>query len=270
MFEQHYEPICEDSTNLGRIALVPWDIETFGFGVADYETDELETDSLVPSQISRHLEAWSKAHEVELVGTTVPASNSSKLYFLQSLGFRYIDTTLVVRYEQIQTTKYPSAEITLTPAGKNDLTPVIQICGQAFKIGRYHADPCFPRQLADKRYQQWASRTFDPENPQVLLVAKMNDQVCAFSIVQTDGKQGYLHLNAVHPQWQGKRIGSGLIASTMRYFQKQGVSFVLSKISAANVPAINLHSSLGAKFYDPRVLLHWRTPWATHLTTGDK
>jgi ribosomal protein S18 acetylase RimI-like enzyme len=245
--------------------LVPWDIETFGFGVADYETDELETNSLVPSQISQHLEAWSKAHEVELVGTTVPASNSSKLYFLQLLGFRYIDTTLVVRYERVQSTNYPSAEITLTPADKNDLTPVIQICGQAFKNGRYHADPCFPRQLADKRYQQWASRTFDPENPQVLLVAKMNDQVCAFSIVQTDGEQGYLHLNAVHPQWQGKRIGIGLIASTMRYFQQRSVSVVTLKISASNMPAVNLHVSLGARFYDPQILLHWHAPWSTHL-----
>ncbi len=270
MFELHYEPISNDLANSGQIALVPWDIETFGFGVANYKTDELNTSLRDSSRLREHLEAWAKTHEVELVSTTISASDIRRRYFIQSLGFRYIDTTMVVRYERVQSTNYPHTKVTLKPAQKDDLAPVMQICGQVFENGRYHADVRVPRDLADKRYQQWASRTFDPANSQILLVLKMRGEVRAFSIVQIGGEQGYFHLAAVAPQWKGKRIGVGLFASTMCYFQKQGASFVLGKISAANAPVINLHASLGARFSDPGVLLHWHAPWATHLVTVGK
>lgn len=270
MFEQHYELMCKDSPNSGRIALVPWDIETFGFGVADYEVDDPNADPHDSSWFREHLEVWAKAHEVELVGTTVPASDTSKLYFFQSLGFRYIDTALAVRYEHVQDAKYPSTKVTVRPAEKDELEPVIQICGEAFQNGRYHADERIPRHLANKRYQEWASRTFAAENPQILLVAKIKGQVCAFSIIQFDSKQGYLHLNAVAPRWQGQKIGIGLLSSTMRYFQKKGVDLVLSKISAANTRAMNLHAFLGARFYNPQILLHWHAPWATHLVITEE
>lgn len=270
MFEQHYELMCKDSPNSGRIALVPWDIETFGFGVADYEVDDPNADPHDSSWFREHLEVWAKAHEVELVGTTIPASDTSKLYFFQSLGFRYIDTALAVRYEHVQDAKYPSTKVTVRPAEKDELEPVIQICGEAFQNGRYHADERIPRHLANKRYQEWASRTFAAENPQILLVAKIKGQVCAFSIIQFDSKQGCLHLNAVAPRWQGQKIGIGLLSSTMRYFQKKGVDLVLSKISAANTRAMNLHAFLGARFYNPQILLHWHAPWATHLVTTEE
>jgi len=270
MFEQHYELICKDFPSFGRIALVPWDIETFGFGVADYQTGDPDTEAHDSSRLMEHLKGWAESHQVELVGTTVPASNIARLLSLQSLGFRYIDTTLVVRYDRIQESQYPHTKVTLRLADRDELEPVVQICGEAFKNGRYHADKRVPVHLANKRYQEWASRTFDEENPQTLLVAKIMGQVCAFSIIEFDRKQGYLHLNAVAPRWQGQKIGIGLLASTMRYFQKNGVELVRSKISAANTHAMNLHASLGARFYDPQILLHWHAPWATHLLTVEK
>ena len=262
--------MCEGAADSGQIALVPWDAEVFAFGVADYKIDSSDIGSHDSSWFSGHLEVWAKAHSVELIGTTAPASDTSKLYFFQSLGFRYIDTTLTVRYENVQKAAYLPAEVTLTPAVKDDLEAVMQICGEAFQNGRYHADARFPRHLANRRYQEWARRAFNSKGPQTLLVAKMGGQVCAFSVVQIDGEQGQLYLNAVAPRWQGKRIGIGLLTSTMHYLQEKGVCFVLSNISAANIRAVNLHSSLGARFCDPKIVLHWHAPRAAHLLTGGR
>jgi GNAT superfamily N-acetyltransferase len=270
MFEQHYEPICKELPSLGQIALLPWDIETFGFGVADYEIDDFDFSSQDSSRISEHLQGWAKSHDVELVGTTVPASDIRKIYFFQSLGFHYIDMTLLLRYEKVQSAAYPPAELAVKTATADDMEQVMQICGVAFRNGRYHADACFPRDLADRRYQEWVRRTSLPQSRQVLLVVKTKEQVRAFSVVQIDGEQGCLHLYAVAPQWQGKRIGVCLIASTLRYFQQRSVSVVTVKISASNMPAVNLNASLGARFYDPQILLHWHAPWATHLVTAQK
>ncbi len=265
MFEQCYEPICKESPNLGRITLLPWDIETFGFGVADYQIDDFDSGSQVSSRISEHLQGWAGSHNVELVGTRVPASDIRRIYFFQSLGFHYIDMTLLLRYEKVRSAAYPPAELMVETAAADDMEQVMQICGVAFQNGRYHADARFPRDLANRRYQEWVRRTSLPESRQVLLVVKTGGEVRAFSVVQIDGEQGCLHLYAVAPQWQGKRIGVGLIASTLRYFQQRSVSVVTLKISASNMPAVNLHVSLGARFYDPQILLHWHAPWSTHL-----
>jgi L-amino acid N-acyltransferase YncA len=265
MFEQQVEPLCKGSTIFGQIALLPWDIETFGFGVADYKADEYEIKSHAPPVFKRAIEHWAKENKVELIGTNISSCQISKLCFFQSVGFSYIDTTLDVHYQNIQSKNYPSMKVTVFPAEAEDLSPVVDICGRAFESGRYHADTRVPRHLADRRYQDWARRTFSPGNPQTLLVARIDNQVCSFSIISISGQEGYIHLNAVEPQFQGQQIGISTIASTISYLQKQRVQSVLSRISAANAPAINMHSFLGGRFCNPSVILHWHAPWATHL-----
>jgi GNAT superfamily N-acetyltransferase len=265
MFERHFEFVSQDNPGSGKIALIPWDIETFGFGVADFQIDYSHKSQQNCHKIKTQIEKWAKDHDIELIGTTVAAGDNAKLAFVESLGFRYIDTTLSVTYKNVQTNRYPASKIELLPADKAALDTVVEICGNAFSNGRYHADKCFPKQLADRRYQDWVRRTLDEGNPQKLLTAAIDGQVCAFSVIQVDGKLGYLQLNAVAPKWQGQKIGYGLIVSSLFYLQKQAVDSVHSKISVSNIRALNLHASLGAKFDDAQVLLHWHAPWAKHL-----
>ena len=270
MFEQHFELVSKGNPASGKIALIPWDIETFGFPVADFQIDYTPRIERQSGQIRRHLETWAKSHKIELIGAAVSAEDISKLSFIQSLGFCYIDTTLSVHYLHVQNSEYPQSEIEVFPAVKEQLQTVVEISGRSFKFGRYHCDSLFPKQLADKRYQDWVRRTFDGNNPQRLMVAEMDGRVCAFSVIQIDGPEGHLLLNAVDPDWQGKKIGLGLVASTLRYFQGQGADSVHSKVSVSNARALNLHSKLGARFVNPQILLHWHAPWAQHLLIGNK
>ena len=139
MFEQKFEPLCEKPTNLGQVALVPWDIETFGFGVADYRCDMVDISTKNCLLITEYLQTWAKKHKVELVGTTIPAFDKGKLYFLQSVGFKYINTSLTVCYDHIENIKCQTEKVMLIPGKKSDLEQVLEICGQAFKNGRYQA-----------------------------------------------------------------------------------------------------------------------------------
>ena len=264
MFEKHHEPLANDPPGWGRIALLPWDTETFGFGVADYEIDTPERERLDPSSICAALETWVRAHDVKLVGTLVPASDSAALHFFDQIGFRHIETTLTVQFNDIQNARYDAPrEIPLAPAREPDLEDVLRISRDAFHHGRYHADARVPRDLADQRYQDWVRRTLLPRNSQILLAARRDAEVCGFSIVEIEGDQGYLHLYAVDPSRTGAGIGAGILAATLRYVQERGAGSMRSKISAANVASINIMARLGARFLDPRVLLHWHAPGST-------
>lgn len=264
-FERHFELVSRDKPDFGQIALIPWDIETFGFGVADYKFDYSQNLLSKSRRIAEKIEKWAKDNNVELVGTTAEATDYSKISFIQSLGFRYIDTTIFIHYLNIQTYSYPDSKLVLVPSTEKQLKDIIQISGEVFETGRYHSDKSFPKKLADKRYQDWVQRAFRKENHQELLAAQKDNQVCAFVITEVKDKEGHLHLNAVSRNWQGKGIGLESILSMLYYFKKSGVERVTTKISVSNIRAMNLHSRLGVQFDNPQILFHWHSPQAENL-----
>jgi ribosomal protein S18 acetylase RimI-like enzyme len=270
MFEQHFELVSKDNPASGKIALIPWDIETFGFPVADFQIDYTPRIERQSEQIRKDIEVWARVHKVELIGITVPSEDISKLSFIQSLGFCYIDTTLSLHYKDVQKIQFPSTKVGVLPADKAALGVAVEICNSAFSSGRYYADIRFPKHLADKRYQDWVRRAFSAESPQQLFTAEVNGQVCAFMVLEANEKEGYLHLAAVTPQLQGQKIGLGLYASSLIYLQKQGVDLVHAKVSASNIRVLNLHTRLGAKCVNSQILFHWHFPWAEHLLIGNK
>lgn len=266
MFEQDFQVLIDGRPDLGRIGLIPWDMETFGFGVADFEHGDREATVHSALLIARRLKAWTAENDVELVGTTMDAGDFDRLSAFQSIGFGFIDLSLAVRYADIQTLHYPSAEgIAVALPDGSDLDAVRAICRTAFSFGRYHGDSRFPRALADRRYQDWARRAALRGSRQILLVVKPHDSVAAFAIVEIDGDKGYLHLNAVAPEWQGRGMGLSHMAATLDYLKSRGVTRVDSKISAANTAAMSIHARFGARFENSRILLHWHADGARHL-----
>lgn len=268
-FEQNFELVSEDNPDFGQIALIPWDIETFGFGVADYKFDYSQNCLSYGKQISEQIQKWAKDNNVELVGTTADAADYSKISFIQSLGFRYIDTTISLRYKNVQKLEFPSPDFEVLPADELTLEGIVEICSSSFSSGRYYADIRFPKHLSDKRYQDWVRRSFSQESTQELFVTKVNDEVCGFMILEAKGKEGWLHLAAVLPKWQGKHMGLAVYSASMIYLQKKGVDLVHAKVSASNVPVFNLHTRLGARVFVSDILFHWHAPWAEHLIKID-
>jgi ribosomal protein S18 acetylase RimI-like enzyme len=265
VFEKSFELISKENPAWGQAAILPWDMETFGFPVADFQIDYSPRICKQREEIIKLLKNWAEARKVELIGATVPAGDISRISFIQSLGFSYIETTLSVYYLNVKSNKYPASCLEVVIAGHEHIEAVVDIAGKAFVTGRYHSDKSFPRHLADKRYRDWVQRAFKNVNNQIVLAGLKDNQVCAFSVIEIKGGEGYLHLNAVDPARQGQKIGLGLVASTLQYFQNQGVDCVRSKISVTNVRALNLHSRLGAGFDNPQVLLHLHLPSARNL-----
>jgi ribosomal protein S18 acetylase RimI-like enzyme len=108
-------------------------------------------------------------------------------------------------------------------------------------------------------------RAFTAESTQELFITKVNEEVCGFMVLEAKGGEGYLHLAAVLPKWQGKHMGLAVYASSLVYLQKQGVNLVHAKVSASNIPVFNLHTRLGARVFGSDILFHWHAPWAKHL-----
>lgn len=271
MFQINYEALQAERPEWGRIALIPWDAETFGFGVADYQFAAEPARPGSPEELKERLTAWSAARGAELIVANLDAEDPRRLLYFQQAGFVYNDTVLSLCYKRLAPDGHLGPKTPLVEATAEDEPALLEIAQTAFGHGRYHADARFPRELANRRYRDWLRRSLAPGSSQRVLLAKVGGEIRGFSVVQIgDPSAAYFHLLAVAPAWYGSRVGIGLAAATIRYFAEAGAQRVYSKISAANTRVLNLHAALGARFSDPRISLHWHAPVAPHLLTADE
>jgi hypothetical protein len=260
MFELEYEPlIISESLKPWKIAVIPWDTETFGFGVSvldpcgfDVNNEEL------PSLIKKALEMYVLHKRVKLVTTTIPAAQEKLGFLLQQAGFYFVDQALDIQYDCPAESAFLSPErFSLIPALPQDTDLLTQIAGYSFQHGRYHQDSRIPLILANRRYSDWVRRCFSPSNPQQIMKAVFENDICGFSIVECRGKSGYLHLHAIDSKWQGQKLGKAMIVESIRYLYRLGTQRVGTRISASNIKTMNMHSALRGRFVSSDRLYHW-------------
>jgi translation elongation factor EF-1beta len=260
MFELQYEPlIISENQKPWGIAIVPWDTETFGFGVAFLkpccDTGDHGNEA---TAIEKALESFYDVMQAEIITTSVPAEQNEMAFLLQKAGFRFIDLSLSIQYENLKDILAKSScELSLGPATLGEVEILVEMAGCSFRHGRYHLDPFVPRSLADQRYRDWLNRCLNPENPQRVLAVKHEDTLCGFSVVECRGSVGYLHLHAIDSKWRGKKLGTEMILQSLRHLHDLGSQAVVTKISASNLRAVNIHSRLNGHFITAEYLLHW-------------
>jgi ribosomal protein S18 acetylase RimI-like enzyme len=260
IFDLQYESLILHGKRLAcDVAAVPWDTETFGFGVATLRLscgDCLQDNESFT--LKEALAAYAERTNTQLVITSIPSDHKADSLAFQSAGFRAIDMALSVSYESLNGVfgQHP-VEISLTPMTPEQADSLIELAGGSFQYGRYHRDTSISDVLADERYKDWMRRSLNPNNPQIVLAAMWQGHICGFSVVENTGTEGYLHLHAIDSRWQGKRLGAQMICESLRYLDGMGVETVRTKISAANLRALNMHARLKGRFTNAEQLLHW-------------
>jgi GNAT superfamily N-acetyltransferase len=256
-----FEKFGTGDDSLGCAAVVPWDSELFGFPVAQYR---IGSDRIAESQtgnLSECLLSWLHRNDVALCSSTVPAGNAFWKSYLPSLGFEWVDLALRVALNGLHKTSLRPARFTLRRADPGDSDAIGAIAGQAFHHGRYHADPRFPSELADRRYRLWATNALTASNPgDLLYVIGELGNVQGFYHVALDESVADLRLAAVAPGLQGTMLGFDLYLAVLNTLKELGVRRVISTVSGTNTSVINVYAMLGFRFSEPEIVYHWHVP----------
>src|SRR5262245_60726499 len=148
MSETSFRPLREDCPEWGRVTVIPWDTEIFGFPVGAYEPGDARVVGASREPFRRCFGEWAAAHAVELVACSVGGGDRAWQVLLPDLGFAWIEQTirLACRLDRFQSPP-PTRPVRL--ATPEDRPQVEEIAGHVFRHGRYHADPRFPTELAD-------------------------------------------------------------------------------------------------------------------------
>jgi len=262
-YELHFEDISGGQPLLGSAAVVPWDTEIFGFPVAYYRIGAQRLDPSVRSALQERFLAWAQRNNISVCACAIPAANLSWKLYLPEIGFRFVDVSMEAALQELGTATLPNLHSGLRMAEPADWSSVESLAARSFGHGRYHADPLFPRELADRRYTEWVRRALRAGN-RADRVYVMGDPgvVQCFYQATVVGENADIRLNAIAPELQGKGLGADLYASVLHLLKGVGVRRVVTSISAANTAAVNIYSKLGFRFSNAELIYHW------HLSGG--
>src|SRR5262245_3141874 len=96
MAEVQARPLDEDHPEWGRVFVVPWDTDIFGFPVGTCAPGDVGVLHANLTAFDERLRAWTSAHQVELVSCTVSADEPAWRALMPALGFMCVEQTLDV------------------------------------------------------------------------------------------------------------------------------------------------------------------------------
>ena len=263
MTEALYQDLGRENPDWGKIAILPWDTEIFGFAVATFAPGDLDAILASGSKFEQCLVTWAADNKVALISCAVPSGGRSWRALLPTLGFAYVDSTLRYTVAKLQTTVFPRQHRPVRLATAADQQSVEQICESGFRAGRYHADPRFPLPLARRRYRQWLANEFGCLNDsnRIYVIGEPGAAV-AFTHVQIQSTKAYISIGGAAPSVQSGVIPFAMFIGTLEAVRDTGVHRVESKLSAGNTPMINLAAYAGSHFSEPEQVFHWHNPTA--------
>lgn len=266
MFEAQYQDLSEGQPELGRVALLPWDTEIFGFAVGDYKAGRVRAVFESRDEIARCLHEWATENAVELIGCSVPADEARWRTLLPRLGFAYVDSTLTYTLPKLQTARFPRKHVPVRLATVADQEAVERICEIGFRAGRYHADALFPLALANKRYRRWLGNEFGSlsESNRIYVAGEVGAAI-GFTHVRVKDTEAHITIGGADPAVQSSVLPFAVFIGTLEALRNSGVRRAQSKLSTGNTPMLNLAAYAGSRFSEPEMVFHWHAEEAPHL-----
>jgi hypothetical protein len=267
MFSAPYQSLIDSHPTWAKISCLPWDEAIFGFPVADLRLFGDPPPETNPGVALREaLDAFCCQTKSELVSANADGADTATQAMLTAAGFIPVEFSIMAQIQQLKPESLPSARFPLRPAEAEDHEAILHIAKSAFSFGRYHGDPRFPRDLANRRYKQWVKNALECGDPgdHVFVLGKPNAVLGFMNVVVRDGHAD-LRLGAVDPKNEIGFAGFALYAGTLRVVHMLGARNASAKVAAANTRVMNICAMLGYRFFNPEATFHWHAPNSSHL-----
>lgn len=257
-FTRRYSSLSKQYPEWGDVATLPWDEEIFGFPVAEYRPGPAPPSRDSIPAFRDALLRYAATTEVRLVSVNVDPSHRAAIADLALAGFYFVDLNLEVWLHRLQVAGLPKSRASARRCSPEDHEEIYRIAGTAFSFGRYHADPRFPRELADLRYVRWMRNALNGDVPNdYVFVTGPPGKPFGFFDVVVEHDVADLRLGAMDPDSASGLGGYLLVVETLHELAQLGARSVRAKISAANTSMSNVYADLGFRFSAPQVVLHW-------------
>lgn len=166
---------------------------------------------------------------------------------LHQYGFYYCDTLIEPFCAVEQFHEFYNEHIS---ASRNfEIQALTSLCYDIFQYDRFHRDFNIDHRQADERYVHWLMDLCKTGDVWALLYD--NEYAGFFAC-----KENRILLHALTDKYRGKGLAKFFWSAGCKKLFSGGHREVTSSISVANVPVLNLYSSLGFSFKNPVDVYH--------------
>lgn len=156
---------------------------------------------------------------------------------LKAAGFFLVETLLTFKKKP---SKDGVMESRLREARASDCERVTRIAERSFRFSRFHADPNFNPDLANRIKAAWAGNFFRGQRGQRMLVAEERGHLCGFILLVENPQATAVDLIAVDPAFQGQGLGMALLSAAERKGRQ-----ILAGTQKANSASCRMYQKCG-------------------------
>jgi len=156
---------------------------------------------------------------------------------LRSAGFSLVETLLTFMKKP---SKDGMLDSRLREARAADCERVKQIAECSFRFSRFHADPNFEPDLANRIKAAWAGNFFEGQRGHRMLVAEEQGHLSGFILLVENPEATAVDLIAVDPAFQGRGLGQALLSAAERKGRR-----IFAGTQQANLASCRLYQKCG-------------------------
>jgi len=108
-------------------------------------------------------------------------------------------------------------------------------------------EECFP---PSQRYDEEVFMYYYQLHPDLFIVAEVCGIVAGYIIGACIDDMGHVVSLAVHPMYQRRGVGSGLLKILEGKLVEKGVKYIILEVAVSNIPAIKLYRKHGYRIVD--------------------
>lgn len=216
-----------------------WDTDFFGRDcyILDTERSVLKFSWKIKDSIDKDLKG-------SFITAKVTTSLERGLFdFLQTAGFRYIETEIALKYETgFRNREAAASDVEILKLEKNEDLPYEEL-GSVFNLTRFHRDVNIAKEKADLLWINYI-KNYKPSPTAHMFVARDRGKTAGSILVNQseDRKRANLFFVSVIERFRGKNIGSRLIQYVVDQFD--GVELTTGT-QASNTGALNFYIKNG-------------------------
>lgn len=234
----------EGSLESISLKFLPQDSRHFSLSIFELS---LDFSSIMMPQFDNYLKVQLQNTGAEMVSVRIPVECSEARLKLQKIGFKFIDRTVDPQLSADAIPKINSS-MTVDYCDLSDLDSISSAASQIFQHSRYHLDNFFPKELANTRMENWIRTSILNPEHKVVKILDENRETIAFFVSEKQGVNVKWLLNGMTLGNSQRGIGALAWASMINHEFHGGSTAIVTRISTANLAAINLYRKLNFSF----------------------